>query len=189
MTALTVTGKTASRDEADRVRAVQCSFERCADSLCRYFTVRVGNAHLVDDLMQQLWLRSRTSAGELRATNPEPWLWRIAQNLLREAHRRNGRETPGGAVADAALAADLARRFDSADLPDELLSQREARDQLLLAITALPAEMQDLITGFYFEGRSQVELARQYQLSERAIEGRLYRARLALRDKLAHLDA
>lgn len=180
---------TAAREVQDGPQAVQRGFERCADAFCRYFTVRLGDAHLVDDLMQQLWLRARLAAGDLRGENPEPWLWRIAQNLLREAHRRRGRALPQGAVADAALAAQLAARIDTADLPEELLARREARDQLLLALTALPAEAQDLIVAFYFDGHSQAELAQRYQVSERAIEGRMYRARLALRDRLAHLDA
>lgn len=169
--------------------AVQRCFERCADAFCRYFTVRAGGADRADDLMQQLWLRARLAARDLRTDNPEPWLWRIAQNLLREAGRRRGRDALAGAVADPRLAAQIAAQMDEADLPDELLTRREARDQLLLALTSLPAELQELIIAFYFDGRSQADLARLHKMSERAVEGRLYRARLALRDRLAHLIA
>ena len=61
-------------------------------------------------------------------------------------------------------------------------------DQLLLAITELTSEEQELIVGHYFHGRSHDELAAECGLSPRAIEGRLYRARRALREKLWHLD-
>lgn len=172
------------REVDSRARVAAC-FERCADAFCRFFAVRTGDDHLVDDLMQQLWLRARLAADALRAENAEPWLWRIARNLLHEARRRRGPELPRGAVPDGVLSQRLAKLLDTQDLPDAVLARRESRDQLLLGLTSLPAESQELLIGFYFEERSQAELARRYGVSERAIEGRLYRARAALRDRLA----
>jgi RNA polymerase sigma factor (sigma-70 family) len=173
----------------DRVAEVGACFERIAHALFRYFAVRVGDADLVDDLMQQLWLRARLSAEAVRGADPEPWLWQIARNLLRETYRRRDRERArGGAVADAELARQLAEQLDTTDLPETVLAQREVRDQLLLALTALPSEPQELLIAFYFDGRSHADLARCHQVSERAIEGRMYRARLALREQLAHLE-
>ncbi len=69
----------------------------------------------------------------------------------------------------------------------EALARKEVQDQLLLALTGLSGDAQELLIGSYFEGRSHAELASMLNVSERAIEGRLYRARVALRDKLAHL--
>ena len=175
-------------DASQHVAAVEQAFERCGQAFCRYFTVRAGgDTHLVDDLMQQLWLRGRLRAHELRGSNAEPWLWRIAQNLLREHYRRSGRQN--GPLVDRDLARSLARRFDEEELPLDVLARREVHDQLLLALTELPADEQTLLIGFYFEGRPQRELAATLGIGERAVEGRLYRARLALRDKLAHFEA
>lgn len=174
-------------DAPRHVAAVEQAFEHCGQAFCRYFAVRVeGDTHLVDDLMQQLWLRGRLRAHEIRGSNPEPWLWRIAQNLLREHRRRLGRQN--GPLVDPGLARSLAQRFDEEELPLDVLARQEVQDQLLLALTELPADEQALLLGFYFEGRSQRELATTLGIGERAVEGRLYRARLALRDKLAHLE-
>ncbi len=174
----------------DPATAVQRTFEACGQAFCRYFAVRTGrDIHLVDDLMQQLWLRAHLNARELREDNAEPWLWRIAQNLLREHRRRKSRAPLDGAVAEPELARALAQRFDTEELPPELLARKEVRDQLLLALTELPAADQELLAGFYFEGRCQADLAALLSMSVRAVEGRLYRARLALRDKLAHLQS
>jgi RNA polymerase sigma factor (sigma-70 family) len=169
------------------VAAVEHAFERCAQAFCRYFAVRLGgDPQRVDDLMQQLWLQGRLRAQELRGDNAEPWLWRIARNLLRAHWRTSQRHA--GRLADPALARVLAERFDNEELPLDVLTRREVQDHVLLALTALPAGEQELLIGFYFEGRSQHELAAGLGISERAVEGRLYRARLALRDTLAHLD-
>ncbi len=167
---------------------LQQTWNRCCQSFCRYFTVRTaGDDHVVDDLMQQLWLRAAVHSPQLRA-DPEPWLWRIAQNLLREHRRNHAARLERRAVADPSVAADLARRFDTEDLPPELLSRKEVRDQLLLAITSLAAEDQELIIDHYFDGRSHAELAASRGISPRAVEGRLYRARRSLKDRLAHLN-
>ena len=167
---------------------VQETFERCGQALCRYFTVRVrGDSHLVDDLMQQLWLQARLHCGALRHDAAEPWLWRIAQNLLRAHWRRQGRTSGDRIQADPALARSLGVRFDTEDLPADTLARQEVRDQLLLALTELSASTQELLIGCYFEDRSQADMAITLGITERAVEGRLYRARLALRDKLAHL--
>lgn len=187
-TVLTTRRTTPMPDASAPAAVVQRTFERCAQALCRFFSVRTRNdTHLVDDLMQQLWLRARLNAADVRDPNPEPWLWRIAQNLLHEHRRRQGRAAANWAVAWPELARALAHQFDTQDLPLETLARREVQEQLLLALTELPSDEQELLIRVYFENHSHAQLATALGLSERAIEGRLYRARLALRNRLAHL--
>jgi RNA polymerase sigma-70 factor (ECF subfamily) len=146
-----------------------------------------GDAHLADDLMQQLWVQAQNLAvppeGEI-----ELGLRTIARNLIRSHWRRQRRRPQEVPLPDARLAAEMAERLICEELPDEALQSREARDQLLLALTELPAAQQELLLEHYFHGRSQPELAKRLGLSERAVEGRLYRVRLALREKLQHLE-
>jgi RNA polymerase sigma-70 factor (ECF subfamily) len=176
-------------DRNEAVTLIQSTFDRCCEAFCRFFTVRTGGREdLVDDLMQQLWMQARLKCDDLRQNNPEPWLWRIAQNLLRQHWRREGQSPVSAAKVNSGLARSLGARFDTEDLPVDALVQRETQDQLLLALTGLPAEVQELLIGYYFEGRSHAVLASALGVTERSIEGRLYRARLALRDRLAHLD-
>lgn len=173
----------------NKVTRIQRAFERCGDALCRYFSVRTsGDPHLVDDLMQQVWLRARLRCDDLREDDPEPWLWRIAQNLIRAHWREQGRGPANRITGNPIPDRSLAVRFDTEDLPLDTLARREVREQLLLALTGLAVESQELLVGCYFEGRSHAELASTLGISERAVEGRLYRARLALREKLTNLE-
>lgn len=164
------------------------AFDACADSLYRYFAVRCGrDGHLADDLMQQLWVH----AHNLPATPPDQLEFRlraIAKNLLRTHWRRHGSRPAPVPLADPALAADLAESLVTAELPEDVLVRQEVQDQLLLALTELPSAQQALIVGHYFENRSLAELGERSGLSPRAVEGRLYRARLALREKLQNLE-
>ena len=86
------------------------------------------------------------------------------------------------------MAQSLATRFDTEDLPEQELARKEVQEQLLLALTELSSEAQEVLIGAYFEGRSQAELAARLGISPRAVEGRLYRARLALRDRLGGME-
>jgi len=170
------------------VPRIEAAFDRCADALYRFLVVRAGgDVHLADDLMQQLWVQARhldgTPDGEV-----EFRLRAIARNLLRTHWRRESRHAKHVPLADPRAAADVARQLVGGELPGESLERREMHDQLLLALTELPAEQQDLLVAVYFRGCSHAQLAARLGVSERAIEGRLYRARGALREKLEHLD-
>ena len=174
---------------AKRAR-LEAAFNRYRPALYRYLVVRVGgDVHLADDLTQQLWLQT---SGNGSAVVPEDelefWLRGVARNLVR-AHWRQARQRPPHLpIADAELGAELADRLATEELPPQVLEHKEVRDQLLLALTALPSADQELIVGHYFNGRTYGELAAATGLSERAIEGRLYRARRSLQERLRHVE-
>jgi len=138
--------------------------------------------------MQRLWLRAWLKRDDVRSAEIERWLWRIAQNLLREFRREQARKIERRVSAIPSLARELAGRFETEEIPLDVLNREEVRDQLLLALTELPSAEQDLLVARYFEGRSQCDLAQYLGISQRAVEGRLYRARLAMRNKLQHLN-
>ena len=58
----------------------------------------------------------------------------------------------------------------------------------LTGLATLSSDEQEGLIGFCFDGRPHVELAEMLGITGRAVEGRLYRARLALRRKLSHLE-
>ena len=175
------------RPAADDAEPMEAAFDRCSRSLYRYFVVRVGDAHLADDLMQRVWLQARTSGASVPQEKLESWLWSIARNLVRTHWRTRARRPEDVPLPCPEVAADLADRLVSKEFPPEALDRQEVRDQLLLAITELASQEQELIVEHYFHGRSHAELARRLSLSARAIEGRMYRARQALRARLEHL--
>lgn len=163
------------------------AFDRCSTAVYRYLVVRTGDVHVADDLMQQLWLSAQRTEN-VPAAELEFWLRGIAKNLLRTHWRKIARRPAHVPIADQSLASALADRLATEALPSADLERREVHDQLMLAITALPAEQQELIIEHYFAQRSQKEIAAALGTSERAIEGRLYRARVALRESLSHLE-
>lgn len=163
-------------------------YDRVASGVYRFIFVRVGrDEHLTADLMQQLWVAAAKNARQVPDAEMEFWLRGVARNLINTHWRRTSTRPTHVPVADAGLAGELADKLGSERLRDTDLANREIRDQLLLAITELSSEDQDLIHAHYVEGRTQVEIAEREGMSVRAIEGRLYRARGALREQLRHL--
>lgn len=169
-------------------RAVEATFDRCSAALFRFVAVRTGDTHLAHDIMQQLWLQACRHGAGIPENELEYWLRTVARNLVRSHWRARGRRPPHVAMPDPATAATLAEQLVERDIPADLLARREVRDQIKLAITGLSAEDQDLIVGCYFHEQSHAELGERFGLSTRAVEGRLYRARQALRRRLAHLE-
>ena len=47
--------------------------------------------------------------------------------------------------------------------------REEVSEQLLLAVTSLPADEQRLILAFYFEGRSQAQIAEELHVSAKSV--------------------
>lgn len=171
----------------DGVAVLTETFARCETGLFRYAAVRCGDSHLAEDFLQQLWVRARTAVNRPPVHELEFWLRGILANLIRSHWRKQSRRPRHVPLADPTLAGELAERIGREPLPERLLARTEVRDQLLLAITSLSSQDQELIIGTYFEHRSQSELASSLGISVRAVEGRLYRARTALKKCLAHL--
>lgn len=176
--------------DAEEVSALETAFDRCSRGMYRYFAVRAGgDSHLADDWMQQLWLQALRHATDVPPDEVEFWLRGVAKNLVREHWRKQARRPAQVPIADPRLASDLSERLVTEELPVTLLEQREVRDQLLLAVTELSGDEQELIIGHYFHSQSHLVLAKRLGLSERAVEGRLYRARQTLRTALKDLEA
>lgn len=169
------------------VRVFESVFDQCSTAFYRFFLVRTRDRHHADDLMQQLWMQARPRGVSIAAGEIEFWLRSVARNLLATFWRkrlRRGQAPP----ADPQIAAALAQRLSREQLPAAELERREYRELLLLAITELSASEQELILASYYEGLSHAALAARLGVSERAIEGRLYRARQTLREKLQNLE-
>ncbi|MBX3387776.1 MAG: sigma-70 family RNA polymerase sigma factor [Phycisphaeraceae bacterium] len=179
----------ASTPEA-RIEAV---YDRAAPALYRFFLVRLSNdSHTASDLMQQLWLAAVRNARAVPEHELEFWLRSVARRLLASHWRTHTRALRFRADAAAGsarttAASSLADQLTTRLLPPSVLESDETRTLILLALTDLPADDQHLIIEHYFRGVPHAQIAEREGSTPRAIEGRLYRARQALRKRLTNL--
>ena len=161
--------------DADLVRIYRATIR----PLYAYVSRRVGgDVPLAEDLVSDTWTRAIGSWAVSGAPRePLAWLIRVARNTLVSHSRRARPELVDPAVLDRLERDDGGR---AADDPDAAAAVNWALGRVRRAHA-------ELLEEFYFAGRSVRDIARARGLSERAVEGRLRRARQALKKHLGRI--
>lgn len=107
----------------------------------------------------------------------EPWVRRIAQRMVAE-ERRNSRTR-------AALAFRLLVDDFDPSTPERQVLKVDVLRALAEAVATLDAETRALLEAHYWGGRSLKQLSEELGVPESTLTKRLYRARNAIREKLA----
>jgi RNA polymerase sigma factor (sigma-70 family) len=154
------------------------AYRRTVEPLYAYVSRRVGgDVGLAEDLVQDTWLRAiRDWPVKGVPAVPLAWLIRVARNTL-ISHARRVRPQ----LIDPTLLDRIEREPSAA--PDD----PEVASVINWGLARLRRGHAELLEDFYFAGKSVRDIARERSLSERAIEGRLRRAREKLKTKIARV--
>jgi RNA polymerase sigma-70 factor (ECF subfamily) len=145
--------------------------------------LETGDRHWAEDLLQETWLLAYRSLGRLNDPNRlRPWLLTIAQNVLIDALRRQGRKkrTPPARSEIHALT----EVPSSAPSPEQHAERAEMHDQALAALRSLPEEYRLPLTLRYITGADYETIETQLGLSNGALRGLLHRGLKILRARL-----
>ena len=157
-----------SREDAD---AFALLYDRHAEALFAWARARAGAyaADLVAEVFARAWLR-RASFRDEADGSAAPWLYGIAQNVLRDSLRR--RRVQARARARLGLPRAVA--------PDPAYEDVERRmsltDEALRAVADLPEHERDALVLRVVEERPYREIARQLRCSPEAARLRVSRA-------------
>ncbi len=154
------------------------TYRRTIGPLYGYVSRRVGgDVSLAEDLVQDTWMRAiRDWPANGVPAEPLAWLIRVARNTLISHFRRVRPQLVEPALLDQIEREPAA----AADDPDAAWAINWGLAQLRRAHA-------ELLEEFYFAGKSVRDIAQAQSVSERAIEGRLRRARDKLKTKLARV--
>jgi RNA polymerase sigma-70 factor (ECF subfamily) len=135
-----------------------------------------GDRTLAEDVTQEAWLRAvRDWRRKGPPDKPLAWLITVARNLLASYYRRKRPAQLDSISPDEVLAAlENGRAGKSAEIAAVVGH----------ALARLPDAEGRLLEAFHFEDRRVAQIAEGWGLSERAVEGRLRRARQRLRREL-----
>ncbi len=140
-----------------------------------------GRAELVEDIVQQVWVRAWQGLGALQDPRQlRPWLYTIARNVAIDYSTAHRRERERAGPLQAAIEAPDTRRV----APDRAAAQQELQDTLLRAVQSLPALYREPFALRHLENWSYAEIGAVLGLSVETIETRLTRARRLLREML-----
>jgi len=140
--------------------------------LYRYVSRRTGGRReLAEDIVQESYIRAWDHWHRRPAEQPMAWLTTVARNLLASHFRRLQPDSLEQMAFDPA-----------AETPD--LDAPAVVDWVQWGLARLRKGQARILERFYFDELPVREIAREWRLTERAVEGRLRRARQALRRQL-----
>ena len=156
---------------------IECQIPR----LYGLFMARWPNRSLAEELLQKTVfdaVRGRSSYDPSKGC-PEDWIAGIARNNVRlEIRRRAARPSING---------DISRYLEVIDikpLPDEVLERQEMTEIVRSALGGLESKEKAVLEAKYVEELSANDIARQMNMTEKAVYNLLYRARISLRQEL-----
>ena len=160
--------------EQEVLALLRAGDERGAEALLRHYAPLM---RYIIDAALRVWEKFGTydpARGSWTA-----WLTALTRNTaLNRARKKSG--------GSEELSGDLP---SAEPTPEERLLQQERRQALERALTALPQRDRLLFYRKYYYRQSTAQIAAELGTTERAVEGRLYRIKKALRKALGGDDA
>jgi RNA polymerase sigma-70 factor (ECF subfamily) len=134
-----------------------------------------GDRELTEDVVQETWLRAvRTWQQDGIPEKPMAWLTTVGTRILANHFRRRPTERLD----------EAAHEMEATDLS----YRRERRSLVERALARLPVLQGRLLEAFHLEERAVADIAREHGMSDRAVEGRLRRARQTLRREIDEMN-
>ena len=144
---------------------------------------RVDDAELVHDISQEAFLKVFRSLSKLRDPKRfSAWLYRTAQNLLRDHVRRQKRRR---------IRLVTTERFDgiaAATTPPDPVAGEETVEELLEALRLLPARYREPLLLRHAQDLSYDQIGNILGIKPSAVRVRMFRARQMLRASCARSD-
>jgi RNA polymerase sigma factor (sigma-70 family) len=138
--------------------------------LLRLLTSRLRDADLVEDVLQELWLKLDNAASGPIA-DPAAYLYRMANNLAFDKRRSDLRRSAREGVW-------LSVQAGEGDAPnaERAMLARERLQRLQAAIAALPERTSHIFRRYRIEGVPRRDIAMEEGISVSAVEKHLRRA-------------
>ena len=154
-------------------RAFVVLYDRYFAPVHRYVSLRIASPTLAEDITSHIFTTALARLGQFRGSGSfSAWLFRIAQNAVRDAYRRRRTDDSG----EAALAL-----VDPGPGPDERAIAAEAAVELRSRLASLRPDQQHLLALRYGAGLDAIEIASLLGKKPTAIRVAIHRALEVLR--------
>lgn len=174
-----------TRAQADDDRAFGELLERYETKVYSLALKMLRNPEDAEDVLQDTFLRAYRGIKAFQGNSTfSTWIYRITANSALMKLRK--KQLPTVSIDDADERETPINIADWAPGPVEQLLNEETRKAMSDAIDALPAEFRQVFVLRDVEGLSNADAAEILDLSVAAVKSRLHRARLKVRNHLAH---
>lgn len=167
--------------------ALNSLMKRHSERLFHYLIRQLRNEEDAADIAQEAFVRVYQHRAKFDPRQRfSTWLYTIATNLARDRLKWRSRhpqvsldQTVG--ESESAMADVLP---DTKPLPDDMLEATEREQAVRDAIAALPEDLRTALILAEYESMTHAEIANVLRCSAKAIESRIYRAKLRLHEQL-----
>lgn len=155
------------------------------------FALRMtNNEEQALDVVQETYLSAMTHLDELR--NPDAfigWLFQIAVNHCRKLYRKEKHYvSPEQFDEQETNFFEQLPDLDEQVLPEEAISRKETKKQVMDFVNQLPNEQKEAILLYYFSGCSIEQIAQIQECSEGTVKSRLNYGRKKLKECVLELE-
>jgi RNA polymerase sigma factor (sigma-70 family) len=165
-----------TRDSEAGLDAFSESYQRYFPRLFAYVYARVGQVHLAEDLVADVFERAYTRADSLRSKEAySTWLFTIARNAIISHARKHSRET----LVDPDVMGDISP--STASVETEILA-REEQNAVARLVLEFPQREQDIISLKFDAELSNHQIAEIMELSEPNVRVIIFRTLRKLRE-------
>ncbi|HEY8768091.1 MAG TPA: sigma-70 family RNA polymerase sigma factor [Dehalococcoidia bacterium] len=165
-----------TRDSETGLDAFSETYQRYFPRLFAYVYARVGQVHLAEDLVADVFERAYTKADSLRSKEAySTWLFTIARNAIISHARKHSRET----LVDPDVMGDISPSTVSVET--EILA-REEQSAVARLVREFPQREQDIISLKFDAELSNQQIAEIMELSEPNVRVIIFRTLRKLRE-------
>lgn len=145
-----------------------------------YFCLKkTGNQTEAEDLTQDIALQVFTALGrEAELVDFSAWVWKVARNCYAKWARQKRRCTESLTGNDIG---DYEIRDENQNILDKLL-YTEQQSLLRRELAFIKGDYREIVVAYYIENQSVCQIAAKLSLSESAVQQRLHRARVILKE-------
>jgi len=164
--------------EAGPVAVADALYRRFRPALMAYFLRRTGRHSEAEDLTHEVLLRLAERGVSIDADRPDPYVFQIATNLLRDRGRRD----------------KVRRDYAATSRPEELsiegrdphrvMEAKQSLESVLETLRGLPERTRTIFILFRLEKMRQRDIAETLGISVRTVEQHVLRATVELRASL-----
>lgn len=152
-------------------------YKRTSEPLRRFISKRVGqDQQIVDDIFQETMLAAYKGWDGFESKSKYlTWLCSISVHKIADYYRRNVNEQSRRIVP---FLLDITELIPTKDLnPEEQMMLQSLAKHIRRCVALLPEDSRKIIELRYYKNASYRSIAEAVGISERAVEGKLYRAK------------
>lgn len=138
----------------------------------------VQDPYMAGDITQEVFIKIYTSIGDYRNEGFKTWISRIATNRCIDYIRKRAKEQ------EKIVSLNLYKEpITIPDTPESLLLEKDQREKLLSICEGLGSRYRGVVKKYYVENKSYAVIAQEENISIRAVESRLYRAKRMIKKR------